>query len=313
MTCLDPDTANKADIEVKKRSLGTIKGTVVEIQDQQGPTYIAEGIETALSLKEARIKGRILVSLGLSNMANIGAHLRNKDEQLILCADADGPQSAAWKTSQKALERLTQEGFKVSLIRPQGENGRDFNDVLQEEGIQAVRSALKDQALFEEILNAEETQLSQHASYGSVEKETISSELGRPTKTKEEKDLLFEIKTAPSYKSDSLILQENNSFKDKSQNEAEKYSLNALELYLACQDTLKLLPTFTEAEGKQKELVTSLSKDARKYAHQIWNDASLKTKAQELGIEEEIKIKASLHKYDINLGVNRKTGHKFSI
>jgi len=313
VTCLDPDTANKADIEVKKRSLGTIKGTVVEIQDQQGPTYIAEGIETALSLKEARIKGRILVSLGLSNMANIGAHLRNKDEQLILCADADGPQSAAWKTSQKALERLTQEGFKVSLIRPQGENGRDFNDVLQEEGIQAVRSALKDQALFEEILNAEETQLSQHASYGSVEKETISSELGRPTKTKEEKDLLFEIKTAPSYKSDSLILQENNSFKDKSQNEAEKYSLNALELYLACQDTLKLLPTFTEAEGKQKELVTSLSKDARKYAHQIWNDASLKTKAQELGIEEEIKIKASLHKYDINLGVNRKTGHKFSI
>jgi DNA primase len=139
VTCLDLYTANKADIEVKKRSLGTIKGTVVEIQFGEGATYIAEGIETALSLKESRVNGKILVSLGLSNMGNISAHLK-KDEPIILCADADDPTSAAWKTSERALEKLQQEGFKVSIIRPQGEKGRDFNDVLKEENTEAVRA-----------------------------------------------------------------------------------------------------------------------------------------------------------------------------
>lgn len=136
---LDPLSANKADVAVKKKSKGTIKGTTVEIQKGQGITYVAEGIETALSLKEAGAGGRILVSLGLSNMNNISSHLK-KEEPIVLCADADDPTSSAWKTSERALERLQQEGFKVSIIRPQGEKGRDFNDVLKEEGAKAVRS-----------------------------------------------------------------------------------------------------------------------------------------------------------------------------
>lgn len=137
--------------------------------------------------------------------------------------------------------------------------------------------------------------------------------MGKPAKTEEEKDLFFQINKASSYNSDSQPFQEKSSSKDKSQNEIQKYGLNALELYLACQDTLKILPTFTEAEGKQKELVLSLNKDTRKYAHQIWNNSSLKEKAQNLGIEEEIKIKASLHKHDLTSSISHKTTHKFSI
>jgi hypothetical protein len=75
-------------------------------------------------------------------MSNMSAHLK-KEDYIVLCADADGPNSAAWKTSERALEKLNQEGFKVSIIRPQGEKGRDFNDALQEEGIKAVQDQFK--------------------------------------------------------------------------------------------------------------------------------------------------------------------------
>ena len=148
LTYLDPLTANKADVAVKKKSRGSIKGTAVEIQSGEGPTYIAEGIETALSLKEVQIKGRILVSLGLSNMRNVGNHIKDKEAPVILCCDADDPQSGAWNSSKQALEKLNQEGFKVSIIRPQGENGRDFNDVLKEENIEAVRAYFKEDKAF---------------------------------------------------------------------------------------------------------------------------------------------------------------------
>jgi len=144
---LDPITSNKADVAVKKKSKGTIKGTTVEIQKGQGLTYVAEGIETALSLKEAGANGRIVASLGLSNMNNISAHLK-KDELVILCADADDPQSSAWKTSERALAKLQQEGFKVSIIRPQGVKGRDFNDVLKEENVEAVRTYFEQDKAF---------------------------------------------------------------------------------------------------------------------------------------------------------------------
>src|SRR5690606_270474 len=117
-----------------------IKGSAVELQKGDGVTYIAEGIETALSLKEARVKGRILATLGLSNIENISAHLKNKHEPIIIVGDADTPRSAPWKTSLKALHALKSQGYSVTLIRPQGDNGRDFNDILQEDGIKAVQA-----------------------------------------------------------------------------------------------------------------------------------------------------------------------------
>ncbi len=148
ITYLDPLTANKADVTVKKKSRGAIKGTAVEIQSGEGVTYIAEGIETALSLKEAGVNGRILVSLGLSNMRNVGHHIKDKEASVILCCDADDPHSGAWDSSKQALEKLNQEGYKVSIIRPQGENGRDFNDVLKEENAEAVRAYFKEDKAF---------------------------------------------------------------------------------------------------------------------------------------------------------------------
>ncbi|KJW03296.1 putative conjugal transfer protein TraA [Rickettsia endosymbiont of Ixodes pacificus] len=81
---LNKETNNKAEIEVNKCSFGKIKGSFVEINknnEQQNVqsrnlqiskdgnnsasnvTIIAEGLETALSIAEADIKGKILCSL----------------------------------------------------------------------------------------------------------------------------------------------------------------------------------------------------------------------------------------------------------
>ena len=270
---LDPQTANKADIEIKKRSLGSIKGTAVEVQAGDGPTYIAEGIETALSLKEAGVNGRILVSLGLSNMRNVGGHIKDKDQPVILCCDADEVGSQAWKSSEQNLKKLQEEGFKASIIRPQGEKGRDFNDILQEEGIAAVQEVLKEVALFKERLSQEEALFPQHASLHSSETEVISPELGKSAETQEEIKSPYD-------------------------------KLNSLELFLECKDKLQKLPSFIEANKDEKPLVMELNQQERYHAHQIWKNESLKHEAYVLGLEEEIKKKARFYQYDLAWSVN---------
>ncbi|AIL13634.1 hypothetical protein IM40_09300 (plasmid) [Candidatus Paracaedimonas acanthamoebae] len=276
VTCLDPNTANKADIDVKKRSLGTIKGTAVEIQAEDGPTYIAEGIETALSLKEAGIQGRILVTLGLSNMRNVGSHIKDKDQPVILCCDADEIGSSAWKSSEQNLKKLQEEGFKASITRPQGEKGRDFNDILQEEGIAAVQEVLKDIASFKKRLPQKETLFPQHTSLHSSKTEVISPQLGKSANAQKE------------------ITQ--GAF---SQEESEKYGPNALELYLSCKEKLKTLPSIMKAQSEEKLHIKKLNKESLYHAHIIWKDKDLKQQACNLGLEAEIQKKAEIYHYDI--------------
>jgi hypothetical protein len=226
-------------------------------------------------LKEVQIKGKIVVSLGLSNMSNISAHL-NKEDSIVLCADADDPHSTAWQTSERALEKLNQEGFKVSIIRPQGENGRDFNDVLKEEGIKAVQEAFKDVAASHEVSYKQ----SLKARY--FEEQTVYPRVGSITENKQ-------------------------------QQEITKNNLNALELYLACEEELKKLPSFVAAKGEEKAKVKELLRESRLHAYAIWQDSELKAKAQELGIEKVIKQRAQFHKQEMSQSLTQKTSYKFRI
>ena len=70
LTYLDPQTAGKApDLTVKKRSQGVIKDSFVVLQKHfEAPLYVAEGVETALSIKQAGVQGSIIAALGVSNM-----------------------------------------------------------------------------------------------------------------------------------------------------------------------------------------------------------------------------------------------------
>ncbi len=141
LTFLNSETGKKASLDVAKKSFGVIKGSVVTLQkDEAGPLFIAEGVETALSLKSAGVKGTIQASLGLSSIRQ----LEPQDPQtpIIICADHDTPNSPAAKSLEKSVLALQEKGLQVTVIKPDKLN-QDFNDVLKEKGPEGVREILQ--------------------------------------------------------------------------------------------------------------------------------------------------------------------------
>ncbi|HJD59025.1 MAG TPA: toprim domain-containing protein, partial [Rickettsia endosymbiont of Ceroptres masudai] len=163
---LHKETNNKADIDVNKRSFGKIKGSFVEISNNHEEqnnissskvlsgkntasgkggnnstnniTIIAEGLETALSIAEAGIKGKILCSLGVSNIRNY-EHI--KGERIIIAADNDGKEAVSVHTVNKAQDELISKGAVVSIIQPPEEG--DFNDMLKLQGAESVKNLIE--------------------------------------------------------------------------------------------------------------------------------------------------------------------------
>lgn len=136
VTYLDSKTAHKAtDIKVNKRTFGKISGSFVELQkgNDKDKVYIAEGVETALSLKEAGIKGKIVAGLGLHNLDK-AEHL-GKD--IVIVGDNDGKNSQTQQRLNKIVETYKEKGINIELVQPSKE-GQDFNDVLKESGSRAV-------------------------------------------------------------------------------------------------------------------------------------------------------------------------------
>jgi hypothetical protein len=146
---LDSESGKKAELDVAKRSFGRVAGSFVhvkpaEVSNTRGipnrVTFIAEGLETSLSIKEAgvaREQDQILCSLGIGNIKN---YQPKEGERILICADNDGDSSKTASTIEKAKELLESHGAIVSIIRPQGLG--DFNDVLKIEGVGAVQEVL---------------------------------------------------------------------------------------------------------------------------------------------------------------------------
>jgi len=148
---LDGKSGSKAKVDVPKKSFGHISGSFVEISNpnwnlknlneqllksHETITIIAEGLETALSVKQAlgeyrEKKGvenqvRILCSLGISNIKNYGA---KKGEKIIIAADNDGENSITGKTTLNAKILLEEKGAFVEIVKPDRQG--DFNDLLK--------------------------------------------------------------------------------------------------------------------------------------------------------------------------------------
>jgi len=143
LTFLDPDTAGKADLSVAKKSYGVLKGSAVTISDGDCASnilFIAEGVETALSLKEAGLQGTIKATLGLSNMRHLAPE--NTSTHLVICADHDAPDSPAAKSLDKSVFDLQAKGYTVTVVKPE-KLGDDFNDVLKTHGPQKIKEIVE--------------------------------------------------------------------------------------------------------------------------------------------------------------------------
>lgn len=139
LTYLDPKTGEKlSDLPVPKRTIGSLQGSFVAINEAQEPgiTFVAEGVETALSISQSlkemgRPNEQVIASLGKSNLKQAG----NVDTatHVVFVLDNDNQDWRSDKTIQAAIEAIETSGKKAHCIQPKSINGvkTDYNDLLQ--------------------------------------------------------------------------------------------------------------------------------------------------------------------------------------
>lgn len=145
VTYLDPKTGNKANIDTKKRTFASPSGAPIHLQNNPNKSkvsFIAEGVETGLSIKDAVKKDDVLVTLGKSNFIKV--ETQNLGQKVILCLDNDGNKTYTDNVIHKAAERLITAGKDVYIALPKQLNNAktDFNDVAHFGGTKAVKSIL---------------------------------------------------------------------------------------------------------------------------------------------------------------------------
>lgn len=133
----------KADLDVPKRSFGSISGSFVDLgfvgsEDKntaKNITIITEGIETGLSVKQSLLKNhksheglsfKIICALGISNIKN---YTSTKGANIIIAADNDGQDTNTSKLTKDSITTLEQQSATVHITIPKVEG--DFNDILQ--------------------------------------------------------------------------------------------------------------------------------------------------------------------------------------
>ncbi len=129
--------------KLNKLQYGIAKGSFVCLQEDStsNRVFMAEGVETGLSLKEAGLKGTIVASLGIHNLGEY----QGPEKEIILCGDNDDhkPHSKTHALLLKIQETFQAQGKTALIIKPTTP-GDDFNDVLKKQGVEGVREYVKD-------------------------------------------------------------------------------------------------------------------------------------------------------------------------
>ncbi|MFT4058948.1 MAG: conjugative transfer relaxase/helicase TraI [Legionella sp.] len=142
---LDPKTGNKvpiASLSMKsKKTYGSKEGAGAILNkgnSKESITYLTEGGETGLSVRDAVPNERVIATLGKQNFTNIDMSLLT--DKVVLCLDNDGKPIKEDKVIIKTIERLNQHGKSVEIAVPRRD--KDFNDVGKISGTQGVVDAL---------------------------------------------------------------------------------------------------------------------------------------------------------------------------
>jgi len=105
----------------------------------EGPVVITEGVEDALSILQ-ETKRTVGVVFGVRFIGNVST-ATVPDGEVVIAADNDAPDSAAAAELNRAIGVLQRNGLRVLLARPP-EDVHDFNDLLRQQGGNAVRAAI---------------------------------------------------------------------------------------------------------------------------------------------------------------------------
>lgn len=140
------DYNGKEQLATAKANLGKMAHTMVVINKATlpGVVYIAEGIETALSVSQAKPLETVVAALSVANIKNVP--LPVDTQKVILCADHDGVNAASNQVLLKAAKFYLEQGIKVAICEPEKITGKtkiDFNDVLKTLGVKSIERSLQ--------------------------------------------------------------------------------------------------------------------------------------------------------------------------
>jgi len=137
----------KAEVQkaTTKANLGvSIEGGVIVQKGLSTTVWIAEGVETALSVAKAVPGDTVMASLSISQFKNMP--LSGNIQTVVICADNDPPCAQGKKNISDAASHYLSSGKQVFITMPPeipaGIKKYDFNDLLKQSGIARVRGIL---------------------------------------------------------------------------------------------------------------------------------------------------------------------------
>ncbi|MBI1417972.1 MAG: hypothetical protein GC146_12180 [Limimaricola sp.] len=131
-TYLKEDGSGKADVTPAKAMLGPASGGAVHLSNDPGPLVVAEGLETALSLRCGILPGPATIWAALSASGMAALRLPERRGRLIVAPDGD---PVGRKAAEALATRAHGLGWQVSLLIPP--EGFDWNDVLMGKAVAA--------------------------------------------------------------------------------------------------------------------------------------------------------------------------------
>lgn len=148
---LNNDTGEKADVECKKQTFGSIKGAVFLASTENYSTksaIVCEGPEDALSILKSTSGSKIYACLGKSNLNNLDQTIVNKFEKITLALDNDGKKPSEMPEILNVASRLSDAGKEVLLSQPNIVK-QDYNDLLKTKGTKEVSEVLAKSIVFD--------------------------------------------------------------------------------------------------------------------------------------------------------------------
>lgn len=161
---LNPDGSAKADVPNPRKMLGKVAGGAVRLGaiGADGRLGLCEGIETGLAVMTACPDLPVWATLSTSHLEQVV--LPPEARQVIILADHDSSGAGA-RAAETIARKLKVEGRKVAVCQPP-EPDSDFNDVLVNEGAEAVAALVH--AAFATLLGNEppEPEMGRHLPHG---------------------------------------------------------------------------------------------------------------------------------------------------
>ncbi len=128
-----------------KISLGVLGQSAVVVQEGIDPTtvWMAEGVETALSVAQAMPHQTVMATLSVGRLKSIT--FKPGVEKVVICADHDGAQANSYNSVIEAVGHHLGKGARVFIAMPpaiENMNKVDFNDLLKQGGASLVQKTL---------------------------------------------------------------------------------------------------------------------------------------------------------------------------